>query len=74
MKALWFDRTGTLDALTIAELPVPEPGKDEVRVRVHAAGIHPSGLKNVLGRFPRTTYLATKTGGTDRFVFVAEND
>jgi NADPH:quinone reductase-like Zn-dependent oxidoreductase len=59
MKALRFDRLGSLDALKAVETPSPEPGTDEVRVRVVAAGLNPSDVKNVLGRFPYTTLPRT---------------
>ncbi len=55
MKALRFERTGSLADLALVDQPTPEPREDEVRVRVHAAGLNPSDLKNVLGRFPYTT-------------------
>ncbi|MDE2464021.1 MAG: zinc-binding alcohol dehydrogenase family protein [Alphaproteobacteria bacterium] len=55
MKALQFDRTGSLDHLKLVELPVPEMRPGEVLVRVAAAGINPSDVKNVLGRFAYTT-------------------
>lgn len=55
MKALQFDRVGSLDALRITELPIPEPHAGEVLVEVRAAGLNPSDVKNVLGRFPYTT-------------------
>jgi NADPH:quinone reductase-like Zn-dependent oxidoreductase len=55
MQALQFDRTGTLDALKLMDLPVPLPSGEDVLVKVHASGINPSDIKNVLGRFPYTT-------------------
>jgi len=55
VKALQFDRTGSLDALALREVNVPIPQADEVLIKVHAAGINPSDIKNVLGRFPYTT-------------------
>jgi NADPH:quinone reductase-like Zn-dependent oxidoreductase len=55
VKALRFDRTGSLDALQIADVPVPVPCENEVLVRVRAAGMNPSDVKNVLGRFRDTT-------------------
>lgn len=55
MKALQFDRTGSLDALTLREVDMPTLAAGEVLVKVHAAGINPSDIKNVLGRFPYTT-------------------
>lgn len=55
MKALRFDRTGDLAALKLVEMPAPPPTADEVRVEIRAAGLNPSDVKNVLGRFPYTT-------------------
>ena len=55
MKALQFDKTGDLSALRYVEVPTPVPGADEVLVQIKAAGLNPSDVKNVLGRFPYTT-------------------
>ncbi|BCX69496.1 MULTISPECIES: quinone oxidoreductase family protein [Pseudomonas] len=55
MKALQFDKTGDLAALRYVEVPTPVPGADEVLVEIKAAGLNPSDVKNVLGRFPYTT-------------------
>lgn len=55
MQALQFSATGSLDALQLNDLPKPVPGAGEVLVEVRAAGLNPSDLKNVLGRFPYTT-------------------
>jgi NADPH:quinone reductase-like Zn-dependent oxidoreductase len=55
MKALQFSRTGDLEALQYVELPMPVPAQDEVLIEVKAAGLNPSDVKNVLGRFPYTT-------------------
>lgn len=63
MKALRFDRTGSLDALTLTTMPIPDPDPGEVRVRVYAAAVNPSDVKNVLGRFPYTT--VPRTPGRD---------
>jgi NADPH2:quinone reductase len=55
MKALLFDHTGDLAALRLADQPTPPLLPGEVLVRVRAAGLNPSDVKNVLGRFPYTT-------------------
>ncbi|MBM7060597.1 zinc-binding alcohol dehydrogenase family protein [Pseudomonas sp. UL073] len=55
MRALQFNATGDLAALHLVELPTPVPTTDEVLVEVRAAGLNPSDVKNVLGRFPYTT-------------------
>lgn len=59
MKALRFEKTGDLDHLHLADVPVPEPGEHEVLVEVRAAGLNPSDIKNVLGNFPYTTLPRT---------------
>jgi NADPH:quinone reductase-like Zn-dependent oxidoreductase len=56
MKALRFDRFGDVEAvLQVDEVPEPVLGPDEVLVKVRAASINPSDVKNVQGRFPQTT-------------------
>ncbi|MEP7067246.1 MAG: zinc-binding alcohol dehydrogenase family protein [Gemmatimonadota bacterium] len=55
MKALRFDQLGSLDALRVGEVPPPRPRENEVLVRVRAAGVNPSDVKNVLGHFRDTT-------------------
>ena len=55
MKALQFSRTGDLAALQVVDLPKPIPAEGEVLVQIKAAGLNPSDVKNVLGRFPYTT-------------------
>jgi NADPH:quinone reductase-like Zn-dependent oxidoreductase len=49
MKALRFDKFGPVSVLAIAEVPTPEPGAGEALVRVAAAAINPSDVKNVGG-------------------------
>ncbi|CAD5108700.1 quinone oxidoreductase family protein [Zestomonas carbonaria] len=55
MHALQFNAAGDLSSLRHLELPTPVPAADEVLVEVRAAGLNPSDVKNVLGRFPYTT-------------------
>lgn len=56
MKALQFAETGSLDNLLLNEqVPEPVAGDGDVLIRIEAAGLNPSDLKNVLGRFPYTT-------------------
>jgi NADPH:quinone reductase-like Zn-dependent oxidoreductase len=43
MRAVWYDRQGTADeVLVCGELPSPEAGYGEVRVRLEASGVNPS--------------------------------
>jgi len=55
MKALQFSATGDLGALSFVDVATPVPAADEVLVQIKAAGLNPSDVKNVLGRFPYTT-------------------
>lgn len=55
MNALQFTDTGDLAHLRLVEVPMPVPSAGEVLVKVNAAGLNPSDVKNVLGRFPYTT-------------------
>src|SRR5947208_14633987 len=52
MKALVFDQFGEpADVLHIREVPLPEPGRGEVRVRMIASPVNPSDLLVVRGRY-----------------------
>lgn len=55
MLALSFDAKGSLDSLKLIERPLPRLQPGEALVRVCAAALNPSDLKNVLGLFPYTT-------------------
>lgn len=47
MRAAYYERKGPAhDVIRIGELPDPEPGTGEVRVRVMASGVNPSDTKN----------------------------
>jgi NADPH:quinone reductase len=55
MRALRFEKTGSLDNLSVQEVPVPTPGAGEVLVQVKAAAVNPSDVKNVQGNMHETT-------------------
>jgi NADPH:quinone reductase-like Zn-dependent oxidoreductase len=56
MKALRIERFGApSDVLKVVEVDQAPTCPDEVRVRVEAAGVNPSDVANVHGRFPITT-------------------
>jgi len=59
MKALRFTEFGPPSVLRIEEVPIPEPGDGEALVRVKAAGINPSDIGDVAGRFKKTTLPRT---------------
>jgi len=55
MKALQIEGFGIpSEVLKLVEVDDTPPGPDEVRVRVEAAGINPSDVANVNGKFPVT--------------------
>ncbi len=49
MRALAAESYGALDRMKVVELPVPEPGDGEVRVRVAASALNPADYKVVKG-------------------------
>jgi NADPH2:quinone reductase len=55
MKALRFDKTGSLDELRVQETPLPVMAAGDVLIQVKAAAINPSDVKNVLGKMHETT-------------------
>ena len=59
MLALRFNQVGSLGALKLEDIPRPSPAPGQALIGVHAAGLNPSDVKNVLGRFPYTTLPRT---------------
>src|SRR5512137_2462843 len=50
MQAAFYETTGAArDVLRIADLPDPEPGPGELRVRLRWSGVNPSDVKSRLG-------------------------
>jgi NADPH2:quinone reductase len=53
MRAVWYDRQGPAnDVITTGELPTPEPGLKQVRVRLEASGVNPSDTYRRRGAVP----------------------
>ena len=50
---------GKPDVLTVETVPTPTPGEDEALVRIEAASINPSDVKNVQGMMEQTTLPRT---------------
>lgn len=51
MKAAWYAKNGSArDVLVVGELPMPEPGPGEVRVKIYRSGVNPSDVKSRMSR------------------------
>ena len=59
MKAVRFTRHGKPDVLSIEDLPDLSPGAGEALIRIEAASINPSDVKNVQGLMEQTTLPRT---------------
>src|SRR5271163_181733 len=59
MKAVRLTRFGDPDVLVITEMPTLTPNVGEARIRVEAASINPSDVKNVQGAMSQTTLPRT---------------
>ena len=71
MQAAWYERNGPArEVLRFGEMPDPEPGPGEIRVRVHASGVNPSDWKTRSGSrpmaFPRVIPHSDGAGIVDR--------
>ena len=52
MKAIYIKQHGAVSDLKVSEVAIPAIGPDEVLVEIEAAGINPSDVVSVEGRFP----------------------
>jgi NADPH:quinone reductase len=72
MKAIWYERTGAApDVLTFGEMPTPQAGPGEVRVRLQASGVNPADAGRRAGRsrameFPRVIPNSDGAGIVDQ--------
>jgi NADPH:quinone reductase len=55
MKAIQFKSSGSPDVLDYVELPTPQADADSAVVRIVAASVNPSDVKNVAGHFEHTS-------------------
>jgi NADPH2:quinone reductase len=49
MRAAFYKQTGASDVIEVGELPAPEPGAGEVRVRIAFSGVNPTDWKSRSG-------------------------
>jgi NADPH:quinone reductase len=71
MRAVWYDRQGAADeVLVCGELPTPETGYGEVRVRLEASGVNPSDTYRRRGppamEYPRVVTNSDGAGAIDQ--------
>ncbi len=71
MRAVWYERNGPAEVMQYGEVPDPEPGPGEVRVRVVSSGVNPSDWKRRAGMtqriaFPRVIPHQDGAGVIDR--------
>jgi NADPH:quinone reductase-like Zn-dependent oxidoreductase len=52
MRAVWYNGAGGPDVIEFRDVTLPEPGPQEIRVRVHAAGLNRADLLQRMGRYP----------------------
>lgn len=62
MKAIVYDRYGGPEELELVRIPVPEPGKGQVRVKVLACGVNLSDWEHLTG----SPFYARLVGGLRR--------
>ena len=71
MRAVWYDRQGAADeVLVCGELPTPEVGHGEMRVRLEASGVNPSDTYRRRGppamEYPRVVTNSDGAGVVDQ--------
>ena len=58
MKAVWYERTGAApDVLNFGEMPTPEAGPGEVRIRLEASGVNPADVGRRAGNYRAMEFL-----------------
>jgi len=72
MRALMVNNFGGPEVMKIEEIPTPQPGKNEVLVRVHAAGVNPVDTYIRAGHFAPETYKLPFILGADSAGVVEE--
>jgi NADPH2:quinone reductase len=64
MLAAWYEKNGPADrVLRVGQMDRPEPGRNEVRVRIHTSGVNPSDVKSRAGRPPLFSRIIPHSDG-----------
>ena len=71
MRAAWYEKNGAAaEVMKVGDLPDPEPGAGEVRVRLHASAVNPSDVKARGGsrpiRWPKLIPNSDGAGAIDK--------
>jgi NADPH:quinone reductase-like Zn-dependent oxidoreductase len=62
MRQIWITKAGPPEVLQVREAPDPEPSKNEIRIRVRAAGINFADLMARVGLYPDAPKLPCVVG------------
>lgn len=73
-RVIDIPKIGGLDALVLAEQPVPKPGAQEVLIEVHAAGVNRADLMQREGTYPMPSWAPSVPGLEVAGVVVAKGD
>ena len=65
MRAAWYNGAGDTSVIEIREVPLPEPGPHELRVRVHAAGLNRADVLQRMGHYPAPPGWPTQIPGLE---------
>jgi NADPH2:quinone reductase len=49
MRAAYYEQTGSSDVIQVGEIPTPDPGPGEVRVKIAVSGVNPTDWKSRAG-------------------------
>jgi NADPH:quinone reductase-like Zn-dependent oxidoreductase len=75
MHAVQLIGHGGIDQLAYrTDIPVPSPAKDEVLIKVTAAGINNTDINTRIGWYSKAVTTDTETGGADGFDTVNDDD
>ncbi|MEO8031803.1 MAG: NAD(P)H-quinone oxidoreductase [Gemmatimonadota bacterium] len=65
MKAVIYTAAGTTDVIQLRDVPTPEPGSHQIRVRVHTAGLNRADILQRRGSYPAPPGWPADIGGLE---------